>query len=89
MQVTPTTFNKMTVSASPEAVLSTLPRSDGSAIYSYGGYTVIASVNGPLEAQRRDEDPYECVVDVVVRPAAGVGGRTSSESLQIEVEACL
>jgi len=64
----------MTVQADPEAVLSLLPRSDGSARYAYGGYTVVASANGPMEAQRRDEDPNKCLVDVVVRPAAGVGG---------------
>ncbi|KAL8377813.1 hypothetical protein RB595_008475 [Gaeumannomyces hyphopodioides] len=58
----------------PTALLSHLPRADGSATYSHAGYTVIASVNGPIEAQRRDEDPYEALVDVIVRPAAGVGG---------------
>ncbi len=60
--------------ADPEAVLSCLPRADGSATYSYGGFTIVASANGPMEAQRRDEDPYEAVVEVVVRPEAGVGG---------------
>ncbi|KAK0618475.1 hypothetical protein B0T17DRAFT_592246 [Bombardia bombarda] len=64
----------MTVSAAPEAALSVLPRADGSAKYSHAGYTITASVNGPIEAQRRDEHPYEAHVDVVVRPAAGVGG---------------
>lgn len=59
----------------PQARLATLPRADGSATYAYGGYTVTASVNGPLEAQRRDEDPDEANVDVIVRPAAGVGGQ--------------
>lgn len=65
----------MTVSAAPEAVLSHLPRADGSATYSYAGYTITASANGPIEAQRRDEDPYRALVDVIVRPAAGVGGK--------------
>ena len=64
----------MTVATDPEAILSPLPRSDGSASYSYGGYAVTAAVNGPIEAQRRDEDPYQSLVDVVVRPGAGVGG---------------
>ncbi|KAL8403664.1 hypothetical protein RB594_008785 [Gaeumannomyces avenae] len=58
----------------PTALLSHLPRADGSATYSHAGYTVTASVNGPIEAQRRDEDPYEALVDVIVRPAAGVRG---------------
>lgn len=69
----------MTASEEPEAVLSPLPLADGSATYSHGGYTITASVNGPIEAQRKDEDSYECVVDVVVRPAAGVGGTGSNE----------
>ena len=36
--------------------------------------SVIGAVNGPIEVQRRDELPDEAAVDVVVRPAAGVGG---------------
>lgn len=67
----------MTVSAQPEAVLSPLPKADGSATYSYAGYTITASANGPVEAQKRDEHPYEALVDVVVRPASGVGGQFS------------
>lgn len=67
----------MTVAAEPLAVLSPLPRADGSATYSHAGYTITASANGPIEAQRRDEDPDEATVDVVVRPAAGVGGQSS------------
>jgi hypothetical protein len=58
----------------PEAALDVLRKADGSARYSYGGYTITASVNGPIEAQRRDEHPYEAHLDVIVRPAAGVGG---------------
>lgn len=58
----------------PEASLNALPRADGSARYSYAGYTVTASVNGPIEAQRRDEHAYEAHVDVIIRPSAGVGG---------------
>ncbi|KAL1903109.1 exosome non-catalytic core subunit rrp46 [Sporothrix stenoceras] len=64
----------MAAVAEPLAVLSPLPRADGSATYSHAGYTITASANGPIEAQRRDEDPDEATVDVVVRPAAGVGG---------------
>ena len=58
----------------PEAVLSHLHSGDGSATYSHAGYTVVGALNGPIEVQRRDELPEEAVVDVVVRPAAGVGG---------------
>ncbi|KAL2261592.1 hypothetical protein VTK26DRAFT_3832 [Humicola hyalothermophila] len=64
----------MTATTAPEAALGVLPRADGSARYSHAGYTVTASVNGPIEAQRRDEHAYEAHVDVIVRPAAGVGG---------------
>ncbi|KAJ8130752.1 hypothetical protein O1611_g2878 [Lasiodiplodia mahajangana] len=64
----------MTVTAEPEALLSHLHKADGSATYSYAGYTVIGAVNGPIEAQKRDELPEEAIIDVVVRPAAGVGG---------------
>jgi exosome complex component RRP46 len=51
-----------------------LHRADGSATYSANGYTVLASVNGPIEVQRRDELAEEAAVEVHVRPASGVGG---------------
>ena len=65
----------MAPSLEPVAELSTLPNSDGSATFTYAGYAVTAAVNGPIEAPRRDENPFEALVDVVVRPAAGVGGK--------------
>ncbi|KAI1105261.1 hypothetical protein F4804DRAFT_331507 [Jackrogersella minutella] len=64
----------MTVNTEPEALLSHLPNADGSATFSYAGYTVVGAVNGPIEVQRKDELPEEAAVDVIVRPAAGVGG---------------
>ncbi|KAK0119214.1 exosome non-catalytic core subunit rrp46 [Cadophora gregata] len=64
----------MAPSADPTAILSHLHRTDGSATFSQNGYTVIGAVNGPLEIQRRDELPEEAAIDVIVRPAAGVGG---------------
>jgi len=64
----------MAPTADPEASVSHLPRADGSATFSYAGFAVVAAVNGPIEAQRRDENPFEAVVDVIVRPAAGTGG---------------
>ena len=54
--------------------LSSLHRADGSATFSCNGYCIIGAVNGPIEVQRRDELPEEAAIDVVVRPAAGVGG---------------
>lgn len=65
---------KMTVTLQPEVALSPLPKADGSTIYSHAGYSITASANGPVEAPKRDEHPYEALVDVVVRPASGVGG---------------
>ncbi|KAL8801821.1 MAG: hypothetical protein Q9200_006812 [Gallowayella weberi] len=53
--------------------LSPLGRADGSASYTDNGYTVIATVNGPVEVQRRDEIPEEAAIDVILRPATGVG----------------
>jgi exosome complex component RRP46 len=68
------TIIKMAISAEPTALLSHLHRADGSATFSQNGYTVIGAVNGPIEVQRRDELPEEAAIDVVIRPAAGVGG---------------
>jgi exosome complex component RRP46 len=60
------------------ATIGTLDRADGSATYSCNGFSVIGGVNGPVEVQRRDELPEEALVDVVVRPVAGVGGIIST-----------
>ncbi|KAL8891049.1 MAG: hypothetical protein Q9215_001894 [Flavoplaca cf. flavocitrina] len=57
-----------------DVTLSPLGRADGSASYANNGYSVIAAVNGPVEVQRRDEIPEESAIDVVLRPASGVGG---------------
>lgn len=64
----------MAPSAEPAAELSHLSKADGSATFSHGGFTVTAAVNGPIEAPRRDENAFEALVDVAIRPAAGVGG---------------
>ena len=65
----------MSQTTAPSAKLSHLNGSDGSATFSQNGYTVIGSVTGPIEVQRRDELAEEAVVDVVVRPVIGVGCR--------------
>ncbi len=57
-----------------DVVISPLGRADGSASYISNGYSVLAAVNGPVEVQRRDEIPEESAIDVVLRPAIGVGG---------------
>ena len=64
----------MTIPAQPVADLSILEKTDGSASYSQNGYSIIGSVNGPIEVQRRDEIPDEAAIDVIVRPAHGPGG---------------
>lgn len=58
----------------PSTMLAPLDRADGSAAYSYNGFSIIGGVNGPVEVQRRDELPEEAAIDVVVRPVTGVGG---------------
>ncbi|PBP19585.1 hypothetical protein BUE80_DR009595 [Diplocarpon rosae] len=72
----------------PTAILSHLHRADGSATFSQNGFTVIGAVNGPLEIQRRDELPEEAAIDVLVRPAAGVGG-TRERHLESILQATL
>ena len=57
-----------------QTTLLPLHRADGSAVYSCNGFSVLAAINGPVEVQRRDELPEEAAIDVVVRPASGVGG---------------
>ena len=61
------------------ATLPSVQHADGSASYSNNGFTIVATVNGPIEVQRRDELPEEAVVDVVVRPAAAFGGSHISQ----------
>ncbi|KAI9717645.1 MAG: hypothetical protein M1812_004590 [Candelaria pacifica] len=64
----------MTAQNRPSASLSHLYRTDGSATFSQNGYSIIGAVNGPIEVQRRDELPEEAAIEVIVRPATGVGG---------------
>ncbi|KZL88147.1 exosome complex subunit rrp46 [Colletotrichum incanum] len=78
----------MSQNSNPQARISHLPRADGSATFSRGGYCVVSSVNGPMEVQRRDENPFESVVDVIVRPAAGVGG-TGERQLENMLQSAL
>lgn len=78
----------MAPSAEPVAQLANLPKADGSATYSYQGYTVTSAVNGPIEAPKREESAFDAQVDVVVRPAAGVGG-TAERQLEAILQAAL
>lgn len=59
--------------------LLSLNRADGSASCSRNGYSVICAVNGPIEVQRREEMPDEAVIDVVIKPAYGIGSLSTSE----------
>ena len=65
------------------ASLSILQRADGSANCEYDGYSVIGSVNGPIEVQRRDELPDEAAIEVNVRPAVGVGSTLAFRNMKI------
>lgn len=56
------------------ATLSLLPRADGSATFKCGLTSAIASVSGPMEVRPRDELPDKTFIEVIVRPAVGVGG---------------
>jgi exosome complex component RRP46 len=71
----------MAASVEPTVLLSHLHRTDGSATFSQNGYTITGAVNGPIEVQRRDELSEEAAVDVIVRPAAGVGGMCNANVL--------
>ena len=51
-----------------------LPHADGSVHYSWLGHEIVATVNGPIEVQRRDELPEEAFVELNVRQASGGGG---------------
>lgn len=61
--------------------ISPLDRADGSASYTSNGYSITVAVNGPIEVQRRDEIPEEAAIDVVIRPATGVGGIIMTEPI--------
>ena len=54
------------------ASLGTLNGADGSSTVTLFGFKVTASVNGPIEVQRRDELPEEAAIEVNIRPASGV-----------------
>lgn len=58
----------------PTISLGVLPRADGSASFGQDGYTVIGSVNGPIEVLRRDELPKEAALDISIKPAQGAAG---------------
>ena len=55
-----------------------LDQADGSAEFSFNDYKVLAAVNGPLEASKRDELPEEAAIEVLIRPITGVAGRETS-----------
>ena len=58
----------------PSTTLHPLHRADGSATFTNPLFTILAAVNGPLEAPRRDELPDAALLDIHIRPAHGVGG---------------
>lgn len=72
----------------PAAEIAPLPNADGSVIFSYAGFKVIAAANGPVETLKREEYAYEALVDVIVRPAAGVGGQNLTLSTPSRLVFC-
>ena len=65
----------------PEVSFATLPQADGSASYTWQGYSILVSVNGPIEPQRRDELPEEAFLEVNLRQASGGGGTSAPRQL--------
>ena len=65
----------------PDVRLLSLDNADGSISYSHSGYLILASANGPVEVQRRDELPEEAAIEVNIRPATGIGGENPTKSL--------
>lgn len=76
----------------PSVTFNALPHADGSVEYGHAGYTILATVNGPIEPQRRDELPEEAFLEVHVREASGSGGRSFYYQRRIysfDILACL
>jgi exosome complex component RRP46 len=69
----------------PQVTLTHLNRADGSATYTYNGFSIIGAVNGPIEVLRRDEMPEEATIEVNVRPAVGVGSMQPISCLAIHI----
>ncbi|KEZ44174.1 hypothetical protein SAPIO_CDS3099 [Scedosporium apiospermum] len=46
----------------PAAEIAPLPNADGSVIFSYAGYKVVAAANGPVETLKREEYAFEALV---------------------------
>ena len=60
----------------PSIEVSSLSNADGSVTYSHSGYLILASANGPVEVQRRDEIPEEATIEVNIRPVTGSSGES-------------
>lgn len=63
----------------PDIKLSSLGNADGSVTYSHCGYLILASANGPVEVQRRDEIPEEAAIEINVRPVTGNSGENATD----------
>lgn len=58
----------------PELVQHPLARADGSTLLADDLFAVIASVNGPVDVQRRDELEEEAAIEINLRPSSGTAG---------------
>lgn len=66
------TANVILPPTTPLASASFLFRADGSASWQVGNAHLIASVSGPMEVSKRDEQPTVATLEVTVRPDIGV-----------------
>ncbi|GAA5831990.1 hypothetical protein JCM11251_002775 [Rhodosporidiobolus azoricus] len=65
---TPTSLRPLALSQ------GSLSRADGSALFSFGNVSVLASITGPAEVRLRDELVDRATLEINVRPLRGLGG---------------
>ncbi|KAK7203126.1 ribosomal protein S5 domain 2-type protein, partial [Myxozyma melibiosi] len=58
--------------STPATTTSFLFRADGSASWKVGSAHLLASVSGPMEVSKRDEEPTTAALEVVLRPDVGL-----------------
>ncbi|GAA5886301.1 hypothetical protein JCM6882_001596 [Rhodosporidiobolus microsporus] len=78
--------DRTTASLRPLALSQgSLFRADGSALFSFGNVSVLASITGPAEVRLRDELVDRATLEINVRPLRGLGGpqtRAAEETLR-------
>lgn len=66
----------------PTIILNSVCNADGSATCTIYGVTVVATVNGPLEAARGDQSTDEATLEVQLRPSHGGAGMSALHGLR-------